>query len=354
MKRRSNQTDSVVTTFALIGAGRRSWAHLAIAKKMKNLRCIAVYDVVEERAVATANKFEIPKIAASVDQIFEGECNAVMLASSSASHFKLARKALIAEKHVLCEKPVALRASEVAELKSIAESNRLVFHVAHQMRFEPYILKFKELLEKKTIGEVRSASIRLAHNWGGNTEDIWIDKEIDSPGGVLFDLGIHIFDLIGWFWGPISGIDCVVPTSKFRDEEVGVNCIVRTENGVTVFISLGWDSPVGRETSITCDGTLARVKFQNSHDQILLEVSRTINTGRWQRLVRECHYPSKGIDREADDLGHPLQGAHEALEGLWNSFISSIRGAHNACLISPTGLVETTSWIEKSYSRLAL
>ncbi len=354
MTKKCNETASVDTTFALIGAGRRSWAHLAISKKMEKLRCIAVYDIVKDRAVATAHKFEIPKIAASLDEIFKGECNAVMLTSSPASHFKLARRALIAKKHVLCEKPVAFRASEVTELTNIAEANQLVFHVAHQMRFDPYIIKFKELLERKTIGEIRSASIRLAHNWGGNAVDDWIGKEINSLGGVLIDLGIHIFDLIGWFWGPISDIDCVVPTSKHMEQEVGVNCIVRTERGVTVFVSLGWDSPVGRETSITCDGTLARVKFQNSHDQISLEVSRMINTGRWQRLVRECHYPSKGIDREANDLGHPLQGAHEALEGLWNSFISSIRGPRNACAISPTGLVETTNWIEKSYSRLAL
>jgi len=83
---------------------------------------------------------------------------AVVIATPAASHFDLARKALVAGKHVLVEKPLATDARRAAELVRLAESRGLVLAAGHVYLYHPAVLALSRLLAQGALGEVRYLS----------------------------------------------------------------------------------------------------------------------------------------------------------------------------------------------------
>ena len=82
--------------------------------------------------------------------------DAVVICTPAETHFELTKKAL--EKvDVLVEKPIALSLKEVREIKKISTKNKKIVMVGHQLHFHPAVQKMKELLENKSIGELKYA-----------------------------------------------------------------------------------------------------------------------------------------------------------------------------------------------------
>lgn len=90
------------------------------------------------------------------------QLEAVVIATPAATHFELARQALLAGKHVLVEKPLAMSSQEVEELILLADKQQRVLMVGHTFEYNPAVLKIKELLDQGQIGDVYYAySVRV-------------------------------------------------------------------------------------------------------------------------------------------------------------------------------------------------
>lgn len=88
------------------------------------------------------------------ESVFNSDLDAICIATDSSSHYELSRKALLAEKHVFCEKPLTLKSAEADELVKIAEEKNLRLMVGHVMVYHPAIRKIKEILDSGEIGEL--------------------------------------------------------------------------------------------------------------------------------------------------------------------------------------------------------
>ena len=112
-------------------------------------------DVSEERLKAVKNLF--PPIIATKDYkdiLKNPDIDAVCVASPTNTHFALAKEALEHQKHVFCEKPLALKPQECEELKSLAQRNKKVLMVGHIFVFNPGIVRVKEYIAAGEIGRV--------------------------------------------------------------------------------------------------------------------------------------------------------------------------------------------------------
>jgi len=88
------------------------------------------------------------------DIIINKEIDAVAIATPPATHFKLAKEALLSGKHVLVEKPLTTTSRHAEELIKIAQQNKLILMVGHTFEYNDAVLKLKELIKNGDIGDI--------------------------------------------------------------------------------------------------------------------------------------------------------------------------------------------------------
>jgi predicted dehydrogenase len=88
------------------------------------------------------------------DLLRDVEIAAVVIASSAATHYRLAREALEAGKHVFVEKPIAMQPDQAETLIGLADERGLTLMVGHLLLYHPAVTRLKELLDSGSLGEV--------------------------------------------------------------------------------------------------------------------------------------------------------------------------------------------------------
>ncbi len=111
--------------------------------------------------------------------------NAIVVATSVRSHFPMAKKCLLAGKHVLIEKPMACSTAECEELIALAARQGLVIMVGHTFLYSEPVRKIKEIVDHHDIGDLRYISARRL-NLGLFQKDI----------NVAWDLAPHDISII--------------------------------------------------------------------------------------------------------------------------------------------------------------
>jgi predicted dehydrogenase len=99
-----------------------------------------------------------------IDKIWrDDDVRAVIIATPIDTHYQIAKKALLAHKHVLCEKPLVLRSKQALELKEIAEERRLLILTEFTYTFSKSLGKAKKIIEGGEIGEINSIELSLKY-----------------------------------------------------------------------------------------------------------------------------------------------------------------------------------------------
>jgi UDP-2-acetamido-3-amino-2,3-dideoxy-glucuronate N-acetyltransferase len=114
----------------------------------------ALLDVDSERAKALATQYDVPICASFTELLGRSDVEAVVIAAPAAEHYALARQALLAEKDVFVEKPLALRVGEGEELTDLAVGNGRILMVGHLLHYHPAIQKMKELVRHGALGRI--------------------------------------------------------------------------------------------------------------------------------------------------------------------------------------------------------
>lgn len=143
----------------------------------------------------------------SLEEIVSGDdIDAVSICTPTDSHIELATAALNAGKHVLLEKPVALRASDVAQLNETAKRAQRVCMPAHCMRFWPGWPYLRNVVRDGTYGAVKAAHFRRISRPPDWNREFYQDTS--KSGGALFDLHVHDVDFILWCFGEPDRVTC--------------------------------------------------------------------------------------------------------------------------------------------------
>lgn len=142
-----------------------------------------------EKAAAFAEEFGIPASTGDFDAVLADDAiDAIYLATPFASHHEMARAALLAGKHVLVEKPMAMDAAEVADLFAVAAEQGLFVMEAMWMKFNPAFRRLHDELRAGAIGDVRSLRASFGIPSTDPTGSRW---DITRSGGALLDQGIY-------------------------------------------------------------------------------------------------------------------------------------------------------------------
>jgi predicted dehydrogenase len=188
-----------VINFAVVGAGR--FAHFAVAEFVKTpgVKLVGVYD--EVTANSTRFKEIDPDIHIfdSLQSLYaEPSINLVYIATPPYLHYEQSKLALLAGKHVICEKPAALLLAHAVELRSLAEQKKLLFVVNLMQRYNPLYHSVAQLIEQDILGNFLHGFFENYASDEFLPENHWFWNDQKS-GGIFIEHGVHFFDMIsGW------------------------------------------------------------------------------------------------------------------------------------------------------------
>lgn len=180
--------------YAVIGTSWITEAFIEAAKLAGFGAPYAVYSRSESKGSAFAEKNGIQKVFTDIDELAgDAETEAVYIASPNAKHFEQSRLMLLAGKHVICEKPLAVKSGEIRQLISLAKEKGLVYMEAIMFLYMPQLSLLKEALKK--IGRISSANVdfsQLSSKYpllmNGDNPNIF-NPELCT--GCLMDIGVY-------------------------------------------------------------------------------------------------------------------------------------------------------------------
>ncbi len=140
------------------------------------------------------------------------EIDIVDICTPNTCHYAQAKAALLSGKHVFCEKPLAVTAEQANELAKIANKSGLVTGLNFQNRYWAGVLKAKELISG--IGEIISFRAAFLHSSSLDKDKpyAWRYAPVSEGGGVINDLGSHVFDILYYLIGKFDSIKCMTKT----------------------------------------------------------------------------------------------------------------------------------------------
>jgi predicted dehydrogenase len=147
-----------------------------------------------EKATAAAELLGIPKIYGTYEELLNDTAiDAVYIPLPNHLHVPWATKALAANKHVLCEKPIGLTAAEVKQLQLAAQQKpQLKIMEAFMYRFHPQWLQAKKLVQQGVIGELKNIQSFFSYY---NIDASNIRNQKDAGGGGMMDIGCYCVSL---------------------------------------------------------------------------------------------------------------------------------------------------------------
>lgn len=156
-----------------------------------------------EKAREKAEQWGIPTAYGSHEQLLADEnINIVYISTVNSEHYRWAKAALQAGKHVVCEKPCTTSAEQTAELYALAREKKRFFMEAQKMLFLPTLLEVRRRIENGDLGAIHMA--QLSHSFPGSYNGWMFDAALG--GGPLLSSGIYAVQLILWLFGDIAEI----------------------------------------------------------------------------------------------------------------------------------------------------
>jgi len=175
--------------------------------------------------------------------------------------------ALAAGKHVYCDKPLCMNRAEAAEIAAALPGARVTHQMVLHNRFHPATLRAKQMIEQGFLGDV--LSLRAAYLHAGSVDPAaplkWKLDAALSGGGVLFDLGSHVLDLIQHLVGPLQVTDCttrIAYPERPVPGEPGRSARVTAEDAVLMTVRTQNGAPGHIEASKIATGAVDELRFE--------------------------------------------------------------------------------------------
>lgn len=233
-----------------IGAGKIARVHHvpAIAELKGRALGTAVYDLSTDAARRLQSEC-LPDavVAASVEELIATGIDAAIVSTPNSTHHALTTTLLDAGIHVLVEKPMARSLVEADEMIALAGRKGLVLQVNQTLRFRRDYALIKTLITQGAIGRalhlrcIRASTTSPDKGWSPGAK--WFLSKA-AHGGVVWDIAVHMADLMLWYFGPVKKI-ASIGQSRIAEGDVidHIASLFEFDNGATGTLELSWNFP---------------------------------------------------------------------------------------------------------------
>jgi predicted dehydrogenase len=184
---------------AVIGTGFMGRVHVEQIRRLSNVELVAVAAETEDLAAAFRRQMGIERTTADYRTLLaDPEIQAVHVCTPTATHYQISKDAMLAGKHVLCEKPLAVSSAEALELVGIAQEKNLANCLNHNLRCYPVVQQIRRMRETGALGEVLAVQGTYSQDFLLYDTD-WKWMVLAKNGGPLCtmaNVGSHWMDMI--------------------------------------------------------------------------------------------------------------------------------------------------------------
>ncbi len=148
-----------------------------------------------ERSKKTVKDFyqEAKSFDSLEEMLADKSIELIIINTPNATHFDYSKKALLAGKHIIVEKPFVINSDEGAELIALAKQQQKKISVYQNRRYDSDFKLLKKVLDEKLLGEIGEAEFH--YDRFKKELSPKVHKEMPGPGaGLLYDLGPHLID----------------------------------------------------------------------------------------------------------------------------------------------------------------
>ena len=188
----------------VIGTGFIGPAHVEALRRPGNVDVVALAEYSDDVAKSKAEMLGIERHYGDYRELLkDGSIQSVHICSPNYLHCEMAKAALSAGKHVICEKPLAISVAEAEELVELAQKKSLVNAVNFNFRYYPLMRQLQLMVDKGDIGEVFAVQGSYLQDWLFHPTDYNWRLETDQSGQsrAVADIGSHWMDLIEFVTG---------------------------------------------------------------------------------------------------------------------------------------------------------
>ncbi len=253
----------------IIGTGFPRKVQIPAFLQCERAKIVSVASGRRENAENVAKEFNIRHFTDDWRETIEREdVDLVCITTPPNLHREMTIFALEHDKHILCEKPMAMNVAEAREMTERAAEKKVLALVDHELRFQNGRQKAFKILRRGDIGKIihakynfRNASrgdVNLPWNW-------WSDKS--QGGGALGAIGSHVVDSLQWFLGAeISSVFCQLQThvKERKDAKSGEMRLVTSDDESNMILRFAAGDLVENATGIVSVSMVERPKYENT------------------------------------------------------------------------------------------
>jgi UDP-N-acetyl-2-amino-2-deoxyglucuronate dehydrogenase len=317
--------------FGVIGQGHIGKRHAEMVRQNPNAELMAVCDIQSSDSLGLNLGTE--KFYTDIKQLLEAhpEIDVINVCSPNGLHAQHCIDALNAGKHVVCEKPMALSKADCEKVIFTALQNHRQVFVVMQNRYSPPSVWLKEMVDKKTLGEIFLVEINCFWNRDERyyTKPHWKGTRA-LDGGTLFTQFSHFIDIMYWVFGDISDINARFGNYNHQDliefEDTGIVSFKFTSGGMGIlnYTTSIWNKNM--ESSITVIGSngsikvggqyMDKVEYCHVKDYTLPELLPTNPANDYGSYKGSANNHPQVIQNVIDTLNGINSPSTNAMEGL--------------------------------------
>lgn len=221
--------------FAVVGCGNIGSRHLAVLDAEENARIAGFCDADPARRARYSELYVDTPVFESLDDLLRGcDADVINICTPHHLHAEQALRVIAAGKHVLVEKPMALRVEDADRMIAAARDAGVMLMVMKQNRYNLPVVLTKNALDGNHFGRLLMAQCNVVWNRydGYYNQSPWLGRK-GLEGGALFTQVSHFIDLLGWLCGEIvdAGGHIETKNHQIEIEDCG-SAWLRFENGV--------------------------------------------------------------------------------------------------------------------------
>jgi len=296
----------------------------------------AIHGVARDRAYAT-----LPEMVEAESARRDG-VEAVAVITPRQSHFAVAKIAVDAGLHVICEKPISESAAEAEELASLVAQKGVVFCLTHNYSGYPMVREARQMVQSGAIGDIRMLEAQFIlgraaqRDEGAAERKPWnFDLAAQGYSWIMLEVGTHVEHIARFVTGlrPVAVCAEINSASPIFGNDDTAMLLVRYENGARAVMWFSFAAAgCNHDLKFRVHGKSGGLEWRQDEPERL--VHSDVDRPRQTRQRGELYLSTSSRLAERISRGHP-EGFHEAFANLYRDFGEAIRARQTGTLLAP-------------------